>query len=119
MAAAAVDPYDLPLTTFLVGRYARESLRQTLEGLTVSDIDEMGVDDFLEGIELRDRHLARVFWTKVLTPVWEAWMVWHALEEERMAVETARRGLQAVLAEAQGNGNGMPNNRVDPGAPAV
>jgi hypothetical protein len=101
---AAVDQYDLPLTTFLVGRYSRESLRSTLEGLTVSDIDEMGVDDFLEGIELRDRHLARVFWVKVLTPVWKAWKAWRDLAAERLMVEAARRGLQDVLAVAQGNG---------------
>jgi hypothetical protein len=98
---AALDIYDAPLTIFLVGRFARESLRQTLEGLVLSDLCDMTVDDFLGGIEKKDHHLARIFWTKVLTPVWESWMVWNGLSEERNRVDRARRALQDALAAAQ------------------
>jgi hypothetical protein len=108
------DPYDAHLTTFLTGRFARESLRLTLDGLLISDLATMDIDDFLVGVEARDYHLARVFWVKVLTPVWEAWTAWRALEKERVAVDEARRRLQNAMAAAQGNGL-APNDRLGPG----
>lgn len=113
-AAARTDPYDVPLSLFLVGRYARESLRSTLDGIFVSDLADLSLADFLEGIEKKDYHIARVFWFKVLTPVWEAWCAWDRLRAERVVVDTARRAIEDVLAVAQGNGaaNGAaPNNR--------
>ncbi len=109
MTSKMADPYDLPLTSFMVGRYARETLRLSLEGLVLSDIDEMDMETFLLGVEVRDRHLAVLFWTNVLTPVWKSWSIWKGLAPERVAVEDARRSLQNVLAKAQGNGV-APNN---------
>lgn len=109
--AAALDPYDAPLVNFLVGRFARESLRTTLEGLVISDLSGMDVDDFLAGVDARDYHLARVFWVRVLTPVWEAWTAWSGLAAERAAVDVARRRVQDAIAAAQG----APNNRREGG----
>lgn len=109
--AAALDPYDAPLVNFLVGRFARESLRTTLEGLVISDLSGMDVDDFLAGVDARDYHLARVFWVRVLTPVWEAWTAWSGLAVERAAVDAARRRVQDAIAAAQG----AVNNRREGG----
>jgi hypothetical protein len=108
--AAALDLYDVPIVNFLVGRFARESLRLTLDGLVISDLSGMDMDEFLEGVDARDYHLARVFWRKVLTPVWDAWSAWSELATERAAVDAARRSLQEAITAAQGNG---PNNRRD------
>jgi hypothetical protein len=107
MAARPLDPYDAPIVNFLVGRFARESLRMTLDGLVLSDITDMDMEEFLAGVDARDYHLARVFWMKVLTPVWEAWVEWAALAPEQAAVDAARRRVQDAMAAAQGNG---PNN---------
>ena len=108
--AAPLDPYDTQIVNFLVGRFARESLRTTLAGIVISDLSEMDMDEFLAGVDARDYHLARVFWVKVLTPVWEAWAAWAALKAERVAVDAARRSLQDVIAAAQG-----PNNHREGG----
>jgi hypothetical protein len=115
--AAALDPYDVPIVNFLVGRFARESLRTTLDGLVLSDMSEMDMEEFLAGVDARDYHLARVFWVKVLTPVWEAWTAWAGLAAERAAVDVARRSLQDAIAAAQGNGAGPNNRREGAGGP--
>ena len=103
MAAPLDDPYDADLVNFLVGRYARPSLRATLEGLRISDLATMDLEEFLVGVEQKDFHLARVFWVRVLTPIWDAWSAWNGLREEREAVEAARRVVQDAIARAQGN----------------
>ena len=108
-AASRTAPYDMPLSLFLVGRYARESLRAALDGIFVSDLADLSLADFLEGIEKKDYQIARVFWVKILTPVWEAWCEWDRLHSERAVVDTARRAIEDVLAVAQGNG--APNNQ--------
>lgn len=103
MAASLEDPYDADLSNFLVGRYARPSLRATLEGLRISDLATMDLEEFLVGVEQKDYHIARVFWVRVLTPLWEAWSAWDGLRAEREAVAVARRTVQDVIARLQGN----------------
>jgi hypothetical protein len=88
---------DPPLIQFLCGRYNRSSLRETLEGLLISDTLSMSAQEFQEGLRQQDHHLGRCFWRNVITPLREAYNTYNALSRERALVGAATDRLRSLI----------------------
>jgi hypothetical protein len=88
---------DVPLTQFLTGRYNRISLRETLEGLVISDTLSMSPAEFQEGLRQQDQHLGRCFWRNVIIPIREAYSVYVSLHRERALVASATERLRGLI----------------------
>lgn len=88
---------DLPLTHFLCGRYNRISLRETLDGLLLSDTLSMTPNEFQEGLRQQDQHLGRCFWRNVIVPLREAYNAYSALSRERALVTAATDRLRNLI----------------------
>jgi hypothetical protein len=88
---------DLPLIQFLCGRYNRSSLRETLEGLLISDTLSMTAKEFQEGLRQQDHHLGRCFWRNVISPLREAYNAYNALSRERALVGAATDRLRSLI----------------------
>lgn len=106
---------DVPLTNFLTGRYNRISLRETLEGLVISDTLSMSPAEFQEGLRQQDQHLGRCFWRNVIAPLREAYSVYASLHRERALVTAATDRLRGLI-EAHKRSAPMPVATASTGA---
>jgi hypothetical protein len=88
---------DVPLSQFLNGRYNRISLRETLEGLMISDTLAMTPREFQEGLRQQDLHIGRCFWRNVIAPLREAYNAYNALSRERALVAAATDRLRNLI----------------------
>jgi hypothetical protein len=91
---------DTPLTELLSGRYNRPSLRHTLAGLTVADLNHFTEDSFLTGLRVKDTLMGRVLWRNVLIPVRDALMNYEISRETRRLADEARKNLECAIANA-------------------
>ncbi len=92
---------NVPLTNFLVGRFNRISLRDTLDGMTVSDLLGMTGKQFLKGLTQKDQHIGRILWTLYLEPIRTAYAEWEELREMRSTVETTQYKLRRLIEVAK------------------
>lgn len=99
---------DVPLTQFLCGRYNRISLRETLEGLVISDTLSMTPAEFQEGLRQQDQHLGRCFWRNVIAPLREAYNAYNALARERALVTAATDRLRGLIEAHKRNAANPP-----------
>jgi hypothetical protein len=88
---------DVPLSQFICGRYNRISLRETLDGLLISDTLCMTPSEFQEGLRQQDQHIGRCFWRNVIAPLREAYNAYNALARERALVATATERLRNLI----------------------
>jgi hypothetical protein len=88
---------DVPISQFLCGRYNRVSLRETLDGLLISDTLTMTIDDFVSGLRQQDQHIGRCFWRDVLVSLREAYSAYTALGRERALVGAATERLRSLI----------------------
>lgn len=95
------DHLNPRLETLLKGRFDRASLRETLTGLLLSDITAMSREDFLEDLRTEDRHIAKVFWRTVLTPLRDAYIGYERTAPMRETVDAARKTLRDLVAAHQ------------------
>jgi hypothetical protein len=84
------------LTSFLVGKFNRVGIRETLEGATIADISGMDMSDFLACLAEKDRLIGARLWAEVLLPVRHAWQEVKFMEP---AYRTATKRLADLLAE--------------------
>ena len=75
------------LITFLIGKFQRASIRETLEGMTISDISGVYMPDFIACLNQKDRLIGARLWLDVLQPMRDAWQEWKALEPEYTAAK--------------------------------
>jgi hypothetical protein len=94
---------DVPLSQFLCGRYNRISLRETLDGLLISDTLSMTPQEFQEGLRQQDQHLGRCFWRNVIAPLREAYNAYNALARERALVACATERLRSLIESHKRN----------------
>ena len=99
---------DVPLTQFLCGRYNRISLRETLDGLVISDTLSMTPAEFQEGLRQQDQHLGRCFWRNVIAPLREAYNAYNALARERALVTAATERLRNLIESHKRNAANPP-----------
>ncbi len=99
---------DVSLTQFLIGRYNRVSLRETLDGLVISDTLSMTPAEFQEGLRQQDQHLGRCFWRNVIAPVREAYNAYAALSRERALVMAATDRLRGLIESHKRNAANPP-----------
>jgi hypothetical protein len=99
---------DVPLTQFLCGRYNRISLRETLDGLLISDTLAMSPVEFQEGLRQQDQHLGRCFWRNVIAPLREAYNAYNALARERALVTAATERLRGLIEAHKRNAANPP-----------
>jgi hypothetical protein len=92
---------DPRLETLLKGRFDRASLRETLTGLLLSDVATMSREEFLEDLRTEDRHIAKVFWRTVLTPLRDAYIGYERTGPMRETVEAARKTLRDLVVTNQ------------------
>jgi hypothetical protein len=85
------------LETLLKGRFDRASLRETFTGMLLSDIAAMSREEFLEDLRTEDRHIAKVFWRTVLTPLRDAYIGYERTAPMRETVEAARKTLRDLV----------------------
>lgn len=99
---------DVPLTQLLTGRYNRASLRETLEGILISDTLSMTPAEFQEGLRQQDHHLGRCFWRNIVAPMREAYNAYAALHRERALVTAATDRLRGLI-DAHKRSAAIPN----------
>jgi hypothetical protein len=75
------------LTVFLTGKYNRQSLRDILEGLTVSDIVGIGGVEFISCLGQKDRIVGLRLWEEVLKPVRDVWVSCKVLSDPYLAAK--------------------------------
>jgi hypothetical protein len=75
------------LTVFLTGKYNRQSLRDILEGLTVSDLVGIGGVEFISCLNQKDRIIGLRLWEEVLNPVRAAWVACKVHSEPYLAAK--------------------------------
>jgi hypothetical protein len=92
---------DPRLETLLKGRFDRASLRETLTGMLLSDIAAMSRDEFLEDLRAEDRHIAKVFWRTILTPLRDAYVGYERTAPMRETVDSAKKTLLDLVATHQ------------------
>jgi hypothetical protein len=97
------------LTQFLRGKFNRPSIREALEGLTVSDLSGCCYDTYIATIQAKDRLVAEKLWHQVFTPVRIAWTSYEVEAPRRQAIEQLRQNLQRVINQhVEGCGNNVP-----------
>ncbi len=84
------------LTSFLVGKFNRVGIRETLEGTTIADISGMDMPNFLACLAEKDRLIGARLWAEVLLPVRHAWQELKFVEP---AYRAATKRLTDCLAE--------------------
>ena len=94
---------DVSLSQFLCGRYNRISLRDTLDGLLISDTLSMSASEFQEGLRQQDQHIGRCFWRNVIAPLREAYNAYNALARERAIVSSATERLRSLIESHKRN----------------
>lgn len=95
------DLYNPRLESLLKGRFDRPTLRETLTGLLLSDIAAMSRDEFLEDLRTEDRHIAKVFWRTVLSPLRDAYIGYERTAPMRETVDAARKTLRDLVVAHQ------------------
>jgi len=70
------------LSSFLIGKFQRASIREALEGMTIADISGVEMADFLTCLNQKDRLIGSRLWADVLLPVRNAWQDWKNLEPD-------------------------------------
>lgn len=88
---------DVPISQFLCGRYNRISLRETLDGLVISDTVTMTLEEFLSGLRQQDQHIGRCFWRNVLVSLRDAYSAYSAIGRERAIVTAATERLRNLI----------------------
>lgn len=88
---------DVPISQFLCGRYNRVSLRETLDGLLISDTISMTIDEFVAGLRQQDQHIGRCFWRNVLVSLRDAYSAYIAIGRERALVAVATDRLRSLI----------------------
>ncbi len=93
---------DVNLATLLSGRFERESLYKTLDGLTVGDLVRLSEETFVAGVKQKDMHLARAFWCAHLVAIRDAYVEYVRLTDMRTQVEMAHKKIDRLIATARG-----------------
>jgi hypothetical protein len=88
---------DTPLSSLLRGRFDRESLREALDGLVVSDLPMMSEESFVGAMKAKNQLLARALWRSALVEVRTAYMEFDNLRDSRGVIEIAVKKLQRLL----------------------
>lgn len=85
MADQNVNP---ALTSFLVGKFSRGSIREVLEGTTIADISGMDMSDFMACLSEKDRIIGARLWAEVILPIRNAWSSFKMVEPHYLAAQT-------------------------------
>lgn len=101
------------LTALATGRFNRVSLRETLEGLRLSDVVGAQECEFVASLQQKDQLIGRAFW-RSLQPVFAAYTGYEAFLNIRREVDASKTALvQAITAVQQQEpvmrGNANPN----------
>ncbi len=68
------------LSSFLIGKFNRETLHDVLAGMRLSDISGLEMQDFIACLNQKDRLIGVRLWAEVLLPIRNAWQDWKELE---------------------------------------
>lgn len=93
------DPNPL-LTSLAVGRFNRNTLRETLDGLRISDVIGAQESEFVASLNQKDQLLGRAFW-RALAPVFQAYRNYDSFREARAEIDKARAELQRAIGNVQ------------------
>lgn len=95
------DIYNPRVETLLKGRFDRPALRETLTGLLLSDIAAMSYEEFIGDLRTEDKHIAKIFWRTVLSPLRDAYIGYQRTASMRETVDAARKTLRDLITTHQ------------------
>lgn len=97
---------DLVLTSLLIGKFARHSLRETLTGMTIRDISGVEMMEFVACLPQKDRLLGMRLWAEVFLPIRNAWQTWREIAPAHdAALRQYTRTIASVQERLTGDGS--------------